>query len=369
MGFLRTIRNYFLYCGIEKDEYNALKKDAYVSNFKVWRILHFLMAAVFGGMFVASLFVAPMTSNRSFYLTALIYTGIAIVFFFLLKKDSIVAQFFIYLSISVLFVLGCMLAQNRPDSPAVTFIVILIVTPMFMIDKPFFMTIELCVASSVFLIWMHGVKPYEVWQVDLLNTIPFTIVGCFLNVIANSIRIKEFVLTRQIRIQKDTDELTGISNKGALTREINEFLDDKTTDKGLMLLLDCDHFKSINDTYGHDVGDSVIRQIGQFLGKLVNTNVIAGRFGGDDFVLFVKNTNDPDTARKMAEKISSGISASVKLPVNDKKISVSIGISIYNGLETNYSEIFNKSDMAMYKAKADPLTRYCIFDESDTSSS
>ena len=47
MKVLRTIRNYYCYCGIEKDEYNAVKKDAYISNYKVWKILHFMMAAVF----------------------------------------------------------------------------------------------------------------------------------------------------------------------------------------------------------------------------------------------------------------------------------------------------------------------------------
>ena len=365
MGTLRKLRNYFLYCGIEKEEYNAVKKDAYISNFLVWRILHVLMAAVFGSLFLSSLIVAPMAVNRAFYLTAFAYSCIAIIAFCVLRKDSIIAQFYIYLSITMLFVFGCLIAQNNPDFPAVTFIVVLLITPMFMIDKPFFMTIELCVASAVFLLWMHAVKPAEVWQFDLLNIIPFTIVGCFLNVIANSIRIKEFVLTKQIRIQKDTDELTGISNKGALTREIDEFLADGSADKGILMLLDCDGFKAINDTYGHDVGDRVIRQIGQFLGKLVTPDVIAGRFGGDEFVVFIKNTDDPDTARKMAEEISAGLSASVQLPDKDRKISVSIGISVYHGLAKNYSDIFVRSDMAMYKAKADPSVSYYIFDESE----
>ena len=47
MKVIKAIRNYYFYCGIEKDEYNAVKKDAYISNFEVWKILHFLMAAVF----------------------------------------------------------------------------------------------------------------------------------------------------------------------------------------------------------------------------------------------------------------------------------------------------------------------------------
>ena len=96
--------------------------------------------------------------------------------------------------------------------------------------------------------------------------IVFTVIGIFLNVIANSIRIREFVLTRKINAQKDTDELTNLKNKGALTREINQFLADESADRGILFILDIDQFKTINDTYGHDTGDDVIRQVGRCLG-------------------------------------------------------------------------------------------------------
>ncbi len=363
MQTLRRLRNYYFYCGIEKDEYNALKKDAYVSNFEVWKILHFLMFAAFGVLFVVSSILSAMESNRWFYLFAFFYSCIAILLFFYLKKDSIVAQLVIYLSISVLFLFGCFITQNKPESNAVTFIVLLLITPMFMIDKPFFMTIELFAASTVFLVWMHGVKPHDVWVFDLMNVIPFTIVGCILNVIANSIRIREFVLTKEINEQKDTDELTGLKNKSALTGEINEFLADGSKNKGIMFLLDADHFKSINDTYGHDVGDRVITQIGSFLGKRFTGEEVAGRFGGDEFIVFVKNTNDMETAHKIANEIVEGAAQSVELPDKDKKITVSIGISIYSGLEKNYSEIFKKADIALYQAKADPDNRFRVFEE------
>ena len=362
MNIIRIMRNYFFYCGIEKDEYNALKKDAYISNFIVWRVLHIFMDVFFAFLFLTTLFNNILQQNRVFYLVAFIYSAIASSFFFILKKDSLLAQFLIYLSISLLLIFGCFISQNKPSVPATTFVVFLLITPMFMIDKPFFMAIELSAASALYLIWMHGIKVYEIWQIDFVNVIIFTIVGIFLNIIANSIRIREFVLTREINIQKDTDELTGLKNKGALTREINEFLADTLTDKGLMFMLDVDHFKAINDNYGHDVGDRVIAQVGHFLAQKFVHNEIAGRFGGDEFILFIKNIDSVDAVQNIATDILKEISDYVSLPIPDKKISISIGVAIYKGLETNYSEIFKKADTALYKAKANTDKKFCIYE-------
>ena len=359
---LRTIRNYLLYCGIEKDAYNAVKKDAYISNYKVWRVLQVFMVVVFALFLVSSFFSEMVKTNRLFYSYMFLYSAISTCFLFMLKKDAILAQFLIYLSIAVLFLFACYISQNKPNLTATTFIVFLLITPMFMIDKPYFMAIVLCVASIVFMIWMHRVKPYEIWQYDAANAITYTIVGFFLHVIANSLRIREFVLTREINIQKDRDELTGLKNKDALTREINAYLEDESTDKGLMFILDVDHFKSINDTFGHDVGDSVIRQIGAFLGGRFTRDEIVGRFGGDEFIVFLPGTDDPDAARTLAQEVIDGASERVVLPEEGRRISVSIGAAIYHGLETNYSEIFKKADVAMYRSKADPVNRFCIYE-------
>ncbi|MBR4758601.1 MAG: diguanylate cyclase [Lachnospiraceae bacterium] len=362
MNILRKLRNYFCYCGIEKEEYDQVKKGAYISNFKVWRILHILMTAIFGILFISSLMSDLMSVNRGIYLLLLIYCGAATILFFTLEEDSLVAQLLIYLSISVLFVFGCLITQNKPDRNATTFIVFLLITPMFMIDKPFFMAIELCAASVVFAIWMYGIKPREVWVFDLTNVIIFTVVGILLHIVANSIRIKEFVLTRKIHIQRDTDELTGLKNKFSLTREINAHLQNGTSGKGIMFLMDVDHFKSVNDTYGHDVGDQVIHEMGTFLGDMFQNGEIAGRFGGDEFIVFIKDTDDKDRARRVAEDMVKGASETISLPDRDQKVSISIGIAFYHGSEKNYSEIFKKADTALYKAKADPVVRYSFYE-------
>ena len=362
MSVFRRIRNYICYCGVERDEYKALKKDAYVSNYRVWRILHCMMAALFAALYVNSLFSELLRSNRLFYLFGLAYSVIAAVCFFVLKKDSLIAQLMIYLSISVLFLFGCLITQNKPDTPATAFIALLLITPMFMIDKPYFMAIVLCAASAVFLIWMYRVKQFGIWQYDLANVITYSVIGFFLHIVANSIRIKEFVLTRKLAIQKDTDELTGLKNKDALTRAINEYLADDETDRGILFILDVDRFKSINDTYGHDVGDSVIRQLGRFLDGLFTGDETVGRFGGDEFVVFLKGTDAPELARKTAYDMIAGASEAVVLPEKERRIRVSVGAAVYHGRAKNYSELFKMADTAMYRAKADPANSFYLYE-------
>ena len=360
MNILKKIKNYLCYCGIEKEEYNKVKKGAYASNFEVWRILHILLSVAFACLFVYSLFFDLMKSNTVFYLIALIYSVAATIAFFVLKKDSLIAQLAIYLSISLLFLFGCLITQNKPNAPATMFIVLLLITPMFMIDRPYYMGLLLVIASTIFSVWMYHVKPYSVWIMDFINIIIYTIIGFFIHIIANSIRIKEFVLTRKINIQKDTDELSGLKNKAALTREINEFLSDESKNKGIMLMLDINNFKTVNDTYVHDIGDVVINQLGTFLTSIFKDNEIIGRFGGDEFIVFIKNTDDLDYAAEVARKILDGVSEKLVIPNTDLTVGVSIGIAIYHGEEKNYSEIFKKADIALYKTKADRTTGFNI---------
>ena len=86
-------------------------------------------------------------------------------------------------------------------------------------------------------------------------------------------------------------------------------------------------------------------------------NEIVGRFGGDEFIIFIKDADNPDTARRIAEDVISGAAENVVLPDKKEKIGISIGIAACNGTEHNYSEVFKRADTAMYRSKADPENR------------
>ena len=108
------------------------------------------MTTVFGAFFINSMVSDMLVKNRIAYLAALIYCVIVTVLFFVINEESIGAQLLIYLSISVLFLFGAVISANHPEVPATTFIVFMLITPMFMIDKPFFMGIELfCCVNNI----------------------------------------------------------------------------------------------------------------------------------------------------------------------------------------------------------------------------
>ena len=360
MKLLRKIRNYLCYCGIEKDEYNAIKKNAYISNFEVWRLLHIVMDLMFGALFVYSLVSQLARSNMVFYLATFCYSALATVMFFVLKKESIIAQFLIYLSIIMLLLFGCFVTSNKPSIPGTTFMVFLIITPLFMIDKPYYMIIVLLGATAVYITWMYYVKDYDIWRLDMADAIVFMVLGMVIHVISNSIRIKEFVLFREINIQKDIDDMTGLMNKGSLSRHINEYLADKTKNKGLLFFLDINYFKSINDTFGHDIGDDVIHQLGSFLATKFTNGELVGRFGGDEFIIFIKDNDDVKYAEKVALEVANESTEYLKLPDPNRKITVSMGIAIYHGEEKNYSELLKKADVALYATKEHRENKYSI---------
>ena len=166
------------------------------------------------------------------------------------------------------------------------------------------------------------------------------LLGLVLFVVVLGIVIVLFNKKKIEKAQKEAlyDELTGILNRRGIDYKI------KNLEKGSILFFDIDHFKRVNDTYGHEFGDYVLTQIGKILKKNFRKNDIIGRWGGEEFIVILPNTSYED-ALKLAEKLRKIIE---KHDFKGKKITVSIGVSEYNG---NLEEELEKADEALYEAK------------------
>lgn len=347
-------------CGLPDEEYKKIKRQAYVSNFEVWKYLNILMLIAFSGVFAVTVFVPGLLSNSIPHLLVAGYFMVAVILFrFVLKPDSIVGQLFIYLSMIVILLMGLRLSMNNPNMMAVVFNVALVAIPMFMIDRPYFMVILLGCATAVHMICAYQTKPFIVFESDLVNCSVFCVIGIIINTFYNSIRVREFQMQNENIRQRDEDSLTGLLSKGAIEREINEKL--SSGEGGVIMTVDLDDFKEINDKYGHDVGDNVLRCVGQCLRTVMGSGAVIGRFGGDEFTVFLPGENDVSAAEEMAGRLIEVIGSGVKTPNMNDQIHVSAGIAEATCDDRDYNTLFKKSDIALYKAKNAGKNTYHTF--------
>lgn len=160
---------------------------------------------------------------------------------------------------------------------------------------------------------------------------------------------------KQKELESKTDFLTGLYNRRYIDEEFKENLMDCKVVKGKtsVLMVDIDHFKDINDTYGHDIGDVVLKNLSNIMKANIRGDDILIRFGGEEFICFLPNTNI-DTANIIAERLRREVeNFKFKVKDIDIKITVSIGISEIDVIEDNsdISSIIIKADEALYKAK------------------
>jgi len=124
------------------------------------------------------------------------------------------------------------------------------------------------------------------------------------------------------------------------------------TDKVCLLLVDVDHFKQINDRYGHSAGDTVLTRIAEILDRHMRQTDLAARYAGDEFVVLIRA--DEDIGRERANAIRNEI-AGQKFHVDGQEIQVTISIGVFTFNIADYAhrtqEVFRNVDTAMYKAK------------------
>lgn len=152
-----------------------------------------------------------------------------------------------------------------------------------------------------------------------------------------------------------TDRLTGLYNRGfwevCLEQEFSRNLNNSQITTTSLLIFDIDHFKAVNDTYGHLAGDAVIKQIAQLLKDLSRATDFAGRYGGEEFVLLMPNTELTEAAQ-LAEQLRQLIAQTVIEHQGIKlQVTISLGLSEFNSEIGRPSCWIARSDQALYASK------------------
>lgn len=148
-----------------------------------------------------------------------------------------------------------------------------------------------------------------------------------------------------------TDELTGLKNRRAFFEHAHQLYHDCQRNRlGLCaVMLDMDHFKHINDTYGHQVGDQVLRQMGVVISTSFRDTDVYGRLGGEEFAVLLPNTSI-EVAVEMAEQLVRTIEGLMTGPVHI--ITASLGVASTEAGDKDLHSLMNNADKALYRAKA-----------------
>jgi len=169
----------------------------------------------------------------------------------------------------------------------------------------------------------------------------------------------EFIRFSKIERENIIDHLTGVHNRRYLDERIaSEAIRAHKYDMPLsMMMIDIDHFKAVNDRYGHQTGDCVLKSLCELLIKEVRTTDVVARYGGEEIVILTIQTRISDTF-SLAEKLRKAVEASIMVPVDKSepgeeaiRITVSIGVAGLDQHGFDSQSMIKKADMALYEAK------------------
>ena len=159
---------------------------------------------------------------------------------------------------------------------------------------------------------------------------------------------------QQMSVLATTDSLTTVLNRGAFTMMVEAWLNDARRDadtaRGALLVVDADHFKEINDDFGHQQGDVALRVIADSIKGELRSSDLVGRIGGEEFGIFLPGANDAD-ARGVAERIRVAVRRASFTPADTTgRLSVSIGGATFRDA-ADFPALYRLADRRLYDAK------------------
>jgi diguanylate cyclase (GGDEF)-like protein len=145
------------------------------------------------------------------------------------------------------------------------------------------------------------------------------------------------------------DQVTGLANRMSIRNTIQQRIDAKQAFS--LLFIDLDGFKQVNDTYGHGIGDRLLMSIGQRVSSHLEVGDILARYGGDEFVLLLRDDNQCNTVNRKANAVLQLIKQPYQISTYLLGVSACIGIAQYDGTDADTDSIIHRADVAMYQAK------------------
>ncbi len=222
------------------------------------------------------------------------------------------------------------------------------------------------IASIAVILTAYMFLELHLSQTAIISSVMGLIIGSLLSrIYTNKITDYENSLQEKnaaLGILASTDDLTGIMNRRIFKKISERYFETAQRDNSdlTLLLLDLDHFKKVNDTYGHQVGDQLLIRFVKVIEPVLRKSDILARVGGEEFAILLFKT-DTEGAFTLAEKIRKEVeSMTINCQGQDIYITTSIGIAQNKESDKSFDEIYARSDKALYKAKEQGRNCTCL---------
>ena len=208
--------------------------------------------------------------------------------------------------------------------------------------------------------WQESIRgtsaPWEPLDVDALQTMLQTLCE------VHKLQVNR-ALQEKLHWRSHHDQLTGLFNRRAMEDEVAKLLEGGQFNVALSLV-DLHHFKKINDTYGHAIGDRVLQQLSQRLRAVIREFDLVARLGSDEFMLLLQIVRpDPTRAHAFAERLHEAASAPFHIDGQQLRIRISVGIAIPPDHGRTVGELLRRADLALIHAKGLGRSRSVVFEE------
>jgi diguanylate cyclase (GGDEF)-like protein len=173
---------------------------------------------------------------------------------------------------------------------------------------------------------------------------------------------KQLAAQRRVSHQAQYDTLTGLLNRKSFEETLSGMIENAKTRDGLLavLFVDLDKFKQVNDIYGHDIGDELLKAVARQLRSSVRDGDAVARLGGDEFMIVLSGIREPEAATVVADKIVKSLSTPFRIRGKELHISASVGISLFPDDGHDVETLVKSADTTMYAVKATGKNHYKI---------